>query len=86
MLKSTGSYFARTNRKNKKKYRNYILYIIFIFKVEKHEEICVKTSQKKRKAFDMTKARVKVICQIQNAENTNTNKHAIQIQKKQIHK
>ena len=30
-------------------------------KVEKHEEICVKTSQKKRKAFDMTKARVKVI-------------------------
>jgi len=28
-------------------------------RVEKHEEICVKTSQKKRKAFDMTKARVK---------------------------
>ena len=29
--------------------------------MEKHEEICIKTSQKKRKTFDMTKARVKVI-------------------------
>jgi len=28
-------------------------------RVEKHEEICLKTGQKKRKAFDMTKARVK---------------------------
>lgn len=28
-------------------------------RVEKHEEICIKTSQKKRKTFDMTKARVK---------------------------
>ena len=31
-----------------------------ISQVEKHEEICLKTGQKKRKAFDMTKARVKV--------------------------
>jgi hypothetical protein len=29
-------------------------------RVEKHEEICLKTSQKKRKVFDMTKTRVKV--------------------------
>ena len=29
--------------------------------MEKHEEICVKTTSKKRKTFDMTKARVKVI-------------------------
>jgi len=28
-------------------------------RIEKHEEICLKTSQKKRKTFDMTKARVK---------------------------
>eukprot|EP00092_Neocalanus_flemingeri_P004363 GFUD01004693.1.p1 GENE.GFUD01004693.1~~GFUD01004693.1.p1 ORF type:complete len:777 (+),score=188.63 GFUD01004693.1:179-2509(+) len=28
-------------------------------RIEKHEEICTKTSQKKRKTFDMTKARVK---------------------------
>jgi len=28
-------------------------------RIEKHEEICMKTSQKKRKTFDMTKARVK---------------------------
>ena len=32
-----------------------------LLKVEKHEVICLKTSQKKRKAFDMTKARVKVM-------------------------
>merc|ERR1712025_199463 len=28
-------------------------------RIEKHEEICLKTSQKKRKTFDTTKARVK---------------------------
>lgn len=28
-------------------------------RIEKHEEICLKTSKKKRKTFDMTKARVK---------------------------
>ena len=33
---------------------------IVLSQVEKHEEICLKTGQKKRKAFDMTKARVKV--------------------------
>ena len=28
-------------------------------RIEKHEEICLKTAAKKRKVFDMTKARVK---------------------------
>ena len=28
-------------------------------RIEKHEEVCAKTHNKKRKAFDMTKARVK---------------------------
>ena len=28
------------------------------FRIEKHESICFKTGAKKRKAFDMTKARV----------------------------
>ena len=28
-------------------------------RIEKHEEICLKTTAKKRKVFDMTKARVK---------------------------
>ena len=28
-------------------------------RIEKHEEVCSKTHNKKRKAFDMTKARVK---------------------------